>query len=445
MRLMDSFSGSINRRIFRAAVSIAAVTAGVKLAALAKEMVVAWRFGIGDDLDAFNVAQNIPFLLISIAGTSFQTAFIPTYLQVERREGTPAAQQLLASSLVCVGGGFTFLLGMIVLAGPLYLPYLARGFTAEKLTLTFHLLCFIAPTIFLTGMSNFGGAILNVRNVFAWVAALPLITITVTLLALWLASAWRIYALAAALTLGAAVELGIIGALLHRQHVSLQCRWYGKTPYLQQIARLSFSLMASNLLASGSGLVNVAIAASLAAGSVASLGYANKLVAMPIGLLATALGTALMPHFSRMTAAEDWSQVRHTLKRFLQLSLGLTLPVTAILVLFAQPLTQLILQRGAFGEADVNIVSVLLFYLALQLPFYVASTLISRLLEALQANRALLLVTATDFVLSVMGAWFLSRKMQVAGVALAITLTRCCSFFMLFFFTQRVIKQAQCA
>lgn len=94
---MDSPSGSINRRIFKAAVAIAIATVLVKLAALAKEMVVAWRFGTGDELDAFNVAQNIPFLLISIAGTSFQTAFIPTYIQVQQREGSQAAQQLFST------------------------------------------------------------------------------------------------------------------------------------------------------------------------------------------------------------------------------------------------------------------------------------------------------------------------------------------------------------
>lgn len=442
---MDAASGSINRRIFKAAVVIATVTAGVKLAALTKEMVVAWRFGVGDELDAFNVAQNIPFLLISMAGTSFQTAFIPTFVQVQRREGAAAAQRLFASSLLCIGSLFTFLWLVILLTGPFYLPYLTRGFTAEKLTVTFHLLCVVAPTIFLAGMSSFGGAVLNVGNVFAPVAALPLTTIIITILALLLVPALGIYAFAAALTFGAAMELFIVGCLLHRQGISLQCRWYGNTPYLKQIVRLSLSLMLSNLLASGSGLVNVAIAATLAAGSVASLGYANKLIAMPIGLLATALGTALMPHFSRMTAEEDWQQVRHTLRRFLQLSLGLALPVTIALLLFSQPLTRLIFQRGAFGHADADIVSLLLFYLALQLPFYVASTLISRLLEALQANRALLLVTATDFILSAAGAWLLSRKMQVAGIAVAITLTRCCSFFLLFFFTHRVIKRAQCA
>ena len=49
---MDSSSRSVNRRIFKAAVVIAAVTVLVKFAALGKEMLIAWRFGTGDGLDA---------------------------------------------------------------------------------------------------------------------------------------------------------------------------------------------------------------------------------------------------------------------------------------------------------------------------------------------------------------------------------------------------------
>jgi putative peptidoglycan lipid II flippase len=439
---MDILSSSINRRIFEAAVAIAAVTALVKLAALSKEMLIAWRFGTGDNLDAFNVAQTIPFFLISIAGTSFQTAFIPTYVQVQQREGTQAAQQLFSSSIVCILVIFFLLILCMLFAGPVYLPYLAHGFAPEKQKVTFHLLGFIAPTVLLVGMSNLCGAVLNVKNVFALVAAVPLITTIITVLLLLLAEELGIYALAIAVTLGAAIELLLIGLALRWKGIPLEFRWYGKTNYLQQIARLSLTLMVSNLLASGSALVNVAIAASLTAGSVAALGYANKLLAMPIGLVATALGTALMPYFSRMIAAKDWAQTRHTLRRFLHLSLGVSVPVTVLILLFAEPLTSLVFQRGAFAQADVTVVSILLFYLAWQFPFYVASTMVSRLLESLQANRILLIVTFADFVFNAISAWFLSRRMQVAGIAAAITLTRVFSFLTLYFFTWRVIKKA---
>lgn len=439
---MDIPSSSINRRIVQAAVAIAAVTVLVKLAALSKEMLIAWRFGTGDNLDAFNVAQTIPFFLISIAGTSFQTAFIPTYVQVQQQEGAQAAQQLFSSSIICVLIIFFLLIASILWAGPVYLPYLAQGFAPEKLRVTYQLLWLIAPTVFLVGMSNLCGAVLNVKNVFALVAAVPLVTTIITVVLLLSGKGLGIYALAIAITFGAAIELLIISVVLRLKGIPLQFKWYGKTLYLKQIARLSLVLMLSNLLASGSALVNVAIAASLTAGSVAALGYANKLLAMPIGFVATALGTALMPHFSRMIAAKDWAQARNTLKRFLQLSLGVTIPITAMILLFAEPITSLVFQRGAFSRADVTVVSLLLFYLAWQFPFYVASTMVSRLLESLQANRILLIVTFADFVFNAVSAWFLSRKMQIAGVALAITLTRCFSFLTLFFFTYRVIKKA---
>lgn len=46
-------SGSINRQIFGAAMIVGLLTALVKVAAVGKELVVAQRFGTGDDIDAF--------------------------------------------------------------------------------------------------------------------------------------------------------------------------------------------------------------------------------------------------------------------------------------------------------------------------------------------------------------------------------------------------------
>ncbi len=46
-------SGSNNRKIFGAAITVGMGTLFVKIAAMSKELIVAWRFGTQDELDAF--------------------------------------------------------------------------------------------------------------------------------------------------------------------------------------------------------------------------------------------------------------------------------------------------------------------------------------------------------------------------------------------------------
>src|SRR4051812_6377952 len=54
--------GSVNRRIFSAMVVIMAATFLVKVAAVAKDIVLAGKFGLTDEVDAFLMALAIPAL-----------------------------------------------------------------------------------------------------------------------------------------------------------------------------------------------------------------------------------------------------------------------------------------------------------------------------------------------------------------------------------------------
>ena len=50
---------------------------------------------------------------------------------------------------------------------------------------------------------------------------------------------------------------------------------------------------------------------------------------MPVlGISSTALGTAVLPYFSRLVAAEDWDGLRHTLRTYTRLILAAAIPTT---------------------------------------------------------------------------------------------------------------------
>src|SRR5690349_391019 len=89
---IHSFNGSVNGRIFTAALTVAAMTAAVKAVAMFKDIVVAHHFGAGDALDAFYIALLLPNFLSSAVGESFGAAFIPVYIELRETEGPEVAQ-----------------------------------------------------------------------------------------------------------------------------------------------------------------------------------------------------------------------------------------------------------------------------------------------------------------------------------------------------------------
>ena len=170
----------------------------------------------------------------------------------------------------------------------------------------------------------------------------------------------------------------------------------------------------------------------LGPGSVAVLNYGNRLIAVPVNISTTALGTAVIPYFSVMAAKNDWNGIRHTLRRYFGLIVCAALPVTLALVLGSESLVRIVYQRGAFTTEDTHVVARVLALFALQLPFYAAGILLVRLISAMLANHVLMMANIISVVLSVALNFLFMRRLGVAGIALSTS----CVFLVWFLFLQ---------
>jgi putative peptidoglycan lipid II flippase len=408
------------RKIFNAAASVAVCSAIAGLGATAKELVVARWFGRGDALDAFLIAFLLPSFLVNLVAGSFNSAMIPTFIQVREREGKEAAQRLFSGVMVVSLG---LLLGVSVLAGilaPYYLPLLGSGFSPEKLMLTRRLLYGLLPFIALSGLAVTWTAVLNAGEQFG-LPALSAIVIPFSIMAflLLLGRAWGIFALAMGTVTGAALQAAVLGRLLRKRGVRLEPRWYGWDPSLRQVVGQYAPMLAGSLLMGSTELINQSMAAMLEPGSVAALNYARKVVTLFIVVGAIPLSTAALPYFSQMVANRDWSGCRRTLRTY-SLSIALvTVPITLGLVVFSHPLIKILFQRGAFTAADTRIVSRVQAFLSLQIPFYILVNLGVRVVSALKRNSVLMVIAGVNMLVNIILNLILMRYAGVAGIALS--------------------------
>ncbi|MBG1243275.1 virulence factor MviN [Nostoc sp. NZL] len=437
-------SGSINRQIFGAAMIVGLLTALVKVAAVGKELVVAQRFGTGDDLDAFLIALLVPSFITNVIAGSFNTALIPTYMQVREQEGIKAAQRLFCGATISGLGLLGITTILMVTSAPLYLPHIAAGFSPEKLDMTFRLLCAIAPFVLLSGIIIIWGAVLNAGERFALAALSPIITPTISVLLLLMLKSWGIFALAAGLVCGAAVEITLLGAALHRQGISWLPKWYGFDPHLHQVVSQYLPMIAGGFLMCSTSLVDQSMAAMLSPGSVAALSYGNKLIAFPISLATTALSTAVIPYFSKMVASKDWIGTRRTLKRYMQIIFVTTTLLAGFLFIFSEPIVQILFQRGSFTANDTYLVAQIQNSFALQIPFYVAGILAVRLISAMQLNHILMWGSACNLAINIFLNYVFMEWFGVIGIALSTTCVYVFSFcFLTYYVNKKLISASE--
>lgn len=439
------FNGaSVNRRIFRAAISITGAGILVKLIATLKEISVAGIYGRSDAMDAFLTAALIPGLLINLISESMNQALVPTLIRVREREGHESAQRLLSNAtlwmcILLVAGSA----GMALTAREFF-PVIASHFAPAKLDLSVRLFYGLLPLVLLTGIATNCTAVLNALERFAWPALAPA-TISVAIIVGVLALNGRlgIWAMVYSTLAGALVHAAIVARMMNAHGYRFDVRWYGMTEATREVAFQYGPVLLGGVVASSGLLVDQAMAAMLPAGSVSALVYANRFVSVVLTLLAGAVSTALTPYFSDMVAKREWAVCRRSLRTWLGLTALVSAPVAVVLIAGSHFLIRIAFQRGAFGSHDAAVVAPVLALYAIQIPFFVCSRVFYRFLIAMRRTELILYCGMLNLVLDVVLNLILMRWYGVAGIALATSLWTVSTFFFLWYWTYKILPRAE--
>ena len=135
-------------------------------------------------------------------------------------------------------------------------------------------------------------------------------------------------------------------------------------------------MLVSQTLASFIDPIGLYFASNLGDGYVSILGYASKVLALMLGLGATAVGRSVLPVFSNSN--QNWTERKQfAISWFKKLFLaGIT--ATLFIVVTATPIVKLLFERGAFTSENTQLVAEAIKYGAIQFPFYFSSVVLAQ-------------------------------------------------------------------
>jgi putative peptidoglycan lipid II flippase len=221
---------------------------------------------------------------------------------------------------------------------------------------------------------------------------------------------------------GTLLQCIVLGGAVQRLGVPLRLRWTPRSPELVDTFQQYVPVVAGLVLASSSLIIDQSMSAMLGSGSVAVFNYGTKVVSSLQGVAMIAIGTSVLPRFSRLAAREDWGELRRSLVRYGGVVFVAAIPITVAIVLGSRPLIRTLFERGAFLPQDTEAVSFVQQLFALQMPFYLTGILLVRLISAVRQNRLIFWVASGNAVLNIAFNLLLMRRFGVAGIALATTL-----------------------
>lgn len=428
----------MSSRLARSAGLISVATMGSRLLGVAREATLASLFGAGMYMDAFNVAFRIPNLLRDLfAEGALTAAFVPTFTRKLSTEGREAAWRL--GNLVI--NALLAITGVLVVLGIIFAEPITRAIasgeeflaTPGKLELTTELtrimlpfLTTVAVAVAMMGMLN------SLRRFFIPALSPAMFNVATILCAFTLVPVMPRFGLppiagiAIGTLLGGLGQIALQWPLLRKEGFRYQPILDFKDPDLREILRL----MGPGTLGLAAVQINVFVNTYLATtqpqGAVSWLGYAFRLMYLPIGLFGVSIATAALPDISRQAAGGDLAGIRKTVSSALRMMLMLNVPATIGLILLARPIVALVLERYAFTPADTVATAAALMFYAPGLIGYSAVKIASPTFYSLRDSRTPVIISVISVLVNLGLNLALIRVMGYKGLALG---TACAALF----------------
>ncbi|MFA7060078.1 MAG: murein biosynthesis integral membrane protein MurJ [Pedobacter sp.] len=436
---------SEKKNIVRAAGVLGSATMLSRIMGMVRDMVVARLFGAGLASDAFIAAFQIPNMLRRFfAEGALTSAFVPTFSAAITQRGEDDARELANTCFTLL----TIIMAAVTLAGVLFSPWIVSlmfpGFRAVpgKFELTVLLNRIMFPYIFFISLVALCMGILNtLRHFFTPAISTVFLNISMILAALLLRGFFEvpITALAAGVLIGGVVQLVLQLPVLWKKGFPIRPRFAFGNPDLRRIALL----MAPSTFGVGVYYLNITVSAILASllpqGSVSFLYYAQRLFEFPQGIFTVSVAQAVLPSMSRQAAEGDMVGMKESLAFGLRLTLFITIPAMAGLMVCAIPIFSLIFMGGEFDYAKAVSSAQALFYYSIGLSFVAMTRVLAPAFYALKDTKTPVWTAFAAFMLNLAFSLILMGPLKHGGLALATTLSAFCNMLMLLWFLRRKI------
>lgn len=411
---------------------------------LVREMLQSRLIGAGVEQSAFTLAFAIPNMARKLFGEGALTAaFVPIFREEVDTVGIEKAARLARAVMTMV----LLLLGaavILALSGILSVLTI-RDFSlfafhvslSDRATLSLGLIAILMPYMLAICGAAFGMGVLNALGRFKASSFMPALLNIIWIAALaalalfpGLSIVARVRFVAAAILVGGFAQMAFMFVCMARAGVKPYPLFSG---WRTERVRLVWHNLA--IAAAGAGAVQVNYMLDQVLGQLAApwaagvIGYAERLMDLPLGVIGVAFGTVLLPTFAGFFAKNDAEGAREAMAISVRNMMYVMIPAAAGLCVLAPEVTRVIYQGGSFDAVATTRVSRALAVYAVGLGFF---GLQKSLIPWFQAQkdmgtplRVSLVTVIVNATLNILAVWLLPEEWRHVGLAASTVL---CAF-----------------
>lgn len=408
---------------------IGLATLASRLLGFARDVLLASVLGTGPVADAFFVAIRLPNLVRRITGEgAWNSGFIPVSHRLKQSDGTDAVRRFTGEALMAIVILVSVLTVVVEIFAPQVVTLVASGLDEQTRTLAILLTRLSFPLVAGALLGSFLAAVLASREQFGLAAFAPVIVNAMLVATLLLAEVWsggnQIF-VGAFISVTASLAGFVQVVMLLPVVMTGNERPFWPRAILSVEVKRMLSLAGPGLLAAALAQIAIIVAIEAASdwqGAVARLNYADRLFQLPLGFVATALGTVALPALTKLLLSGDKQKFHASIDRAVELACLLSFPAMTALLFIPEQIISVLFERGAFTPRDTLETAHALQGFAWGLPFAALARVEAQIFFAHERPRWPLLAAALGLVVTFASATYFSADYGLLALASSVSL-----------------------
>lgn len=403
-----------------------------KVLGFGRELVLASSYGASMYSDAYITAMNIPVVIFAIIGTTLATIFIPMYFEVNNELGENNALRFTNNvfNIVIV---LCILLAIIGLVFTEQLVNIfAVGFEGKTLNIAIDFTRVTIISIVFTGLSYIMTAYLQIQNNFTIPGLVSVPKNIIIIVSIILSVKYNPYIMIWGTLLGITTEFLFQLPFAIKNGYKYQLYMNIRDKHIKKVAWLIGPVLIGVAVNQINEMIDRTLASTLVEGSISALNYANKLNGFVMAMFITSVAAVIYPMLSKLSSEDNKEKFTSSVVQSINSVILLVIPISVGAIVLATPIVKLLFQRGEFDARATSMTAIALIMYSIGMVAFGLRDILGKVFYALQDTKTPMINGAMAMIMNIVLNIILVKYLQLAGLALATSISAIVCIFLLF-------------
>lgn len=419
-------------KVAKATIGLMLATILAKILGFGRELVLASSYGASMYSDAYITAMNIPLVIFTVIGATLVTVLIPMYFEVNSSLGEEKSLKFINNifNIVIVLCILLSILGFIF-TEPL-VKIFAMGFEGQTLKITIDFTRITVIGIIFTGLSYIMTAYLQIKNNFMVTGLVSVPKNIIIISSIILSVKYNPYIMIWGTLIGMSMEFifqlpfAIKRGYKYQPYINL------KDQYIKKISWLVGPVLIGVAVNQINTMVDRTLASTLVEGSISALNYANKLNGFVMALFITSVSTVIYPMLSKLSTEDSKEKFTSSVVQAINSVILLVIPISVGAIVLANPIVKLLFERGEFDARATSMTATALIMYSIGMVAFGLRDILGKVFYSLQDTKTPMINGIIAMGINIVFNLILVRYLQLAGLALATSISAIICIFLLF-------------